>query len=180
VKNRTSLLLVGVITLVSSLVGCGLIPGVGTSTSTSTSTTTGTGGTSTTAGGTDCGTDPETGAVLCLGNSLCPGITVDSVVYPGCGFRVAGESVDIECSCSGYLCPLGAGSCAEATTMLAAENYSVVCEQVSNGACIQGAGGTTTGTTAATTGASSSSSMCDTTCRDECGGEPTCLQQCGC
>jgi hypothetical protein len=142
----------------------------------------GTGGTATTppaasgssagAQGTNCGTDPDTSAVLCLGSTVCPGLTMDTSVFPGCGFRVNGAAVDIECSCSGWLCPLGATSCSDAQSKMMAENYSVVCSQLGTAACVQGK--------PVASSSSSSGGTCDTTCRDECAGEPNCIQLCGC
>jgi hypothetical protein len=157
------------------VLGCGIIPGLGTTDGSGSSAGNGGSSSSGTPGGTECGTDPETSAVLCLLNSVCPGLTIDSEVYPGCGFR-PGNLVDIECSCSGMLCPLGATSCSDAQAKLADQNYGVVCAQVSAGTCLQGT------PVAGSSSASSSSggSTCDTVCRDECAGEPTCIQGCGC
>jgi hypothetical protein len=163
---------VGFLGFALAFMGCGLIQQLEGDTS---STTTGAGGGSGVAEGAECGTDPSTSAILCLQNTLCAGITIDSSVYPGCGFRVNGTVVDIECSCSGYLCPLGASTCAQATTMLAAENYSQVCAPASSGNCAQG---TPVATGAAAT--SSSGGSCDTVCRSECGADINCIQQCGC
>jgi hypothetical protein len=132
-----------------------------------------TGGAATAAQGTDCGTDPDTSAVLCLGSTVCPGLTIDSSLFPGCGYRVNGVALDIECSCSGWLCPLGAASCSAAQSAMTQENYSVVCSQLGTAACVQG-------TPVAASSSSSSGGTCDTTCRSECAGEPTCIQLCGC
>ncbi len=87
--------------------------------------------------GINCGADPQTGNVLCLGLSSCPGLIVDQNNYPGCGFRVTGgTTIDIECACSGYLCPLGvATSCTQAKSLLASQTYAGVCVQVSEGRC---------------------------------------------
>lgn len=133
----------------------------------------GAGGGSSSAQGINCGTDPDTSATLCLGSSVCPGLVVDSEVFPGCGYRVKGNTVDIECSCGGFLCPLGATSCADAKQKLTDENYGVVCSQVGAGACVEG-------TPAASSTSSSSGGSCDTACRNDCAGEPTCIQACGC
>jgi hypothetical protein len=84
--------------------------------------------------------------------------------------------LDIECSCSGMLCPLGATSCSDATAKLADQNYGVVCAQVSAGTCLQG----TPVANSSSATSSSGGGTCDTVCRDECAGEPTCLQGCGC
>jgi hypothetical protein len=129
------------------------------------------GGAKAAATGVDCGVDPQTSATLCLATTLCPGITIDSSVYPACGFRVRGAVVDVECSCSGSLCPLGATTCAQAGELLASENYGVVCAQISASLCVAGV---------SASGSSSSGGSCDTVCRDECGGDPTCIEACGC
>ena len=134
----------------------------------------GVGGSTSTSQGSNCGTDPDTSAVLCLGSGVCPGLTIDSEVYPGCGFRVNGTAVDIECSCSGWLCPLGAASCSDAqATKLASASAGVICSELGNGICVQG-------TPVSSAAGSSSGGTCDTTCRTECAGEPTCIQACGC
>jgi hypothetical protein len=164
--------------LFACTVGCGLIPGLGGDGSGGSSSSSAGGSTSSIPTGVDCGTDPNTGAVLCLGNTLCTGITVDSSVFPGCGFRITGEVVDIECSCNGYLCPLGATTCADATTKLGSENLGIVCEALSTNGCVQGTA--PAASTAAASSSGGSSSTCDTECRDECAGEPTCIQNCGC
>lgn len=161
--------------LALALAGCGLVQALEGGGSTSTSSGSSTGGAAASGQGSNCGTDPETGVTLCLGNSVCPGLTIDTEVFPDCGFRVNGSAVDIECSCSGMICPLGASSCADAQAKLANSNYGVVCSQVSAGTCAQG---TPTGTTSTST--SGGGGSCDTTCRDECAGEPTCIVACGC
>jgi hypothetical protein len=162
----------GYLALAFAFMGCGILQQLEGDTS---STTSGAGGGTSAAQGVDCGTDPDTSAILCLQNTICSGITVDSSVYPGCGFRVSGTVVDIECSCSGYLCPLGASTCAEATTMLAAENYSQVCAPASTGNCAQGTPVATSGGTATSGGGS-----CDAQCRADCGADINCIQGCGC
>ena len=159
--------------LALALAGCGLIQALEGGGGTGGTSAAGTGGASGTPAGIDCGVDPETSATLCLGNTVCPGLLVSTEVYPACGFRVSGTIVDIECSCNGFLCPLGATTCADAKAKLADQNYGVVCAQVSGGACAQG-------TPVGGSSASSSGGTCDTTCRSECAGEPTCIQQCGC
>jgi hypothetical protein len=156
-----------------ALSGCGILQALegGGGTGGSSASTSSAGG-SASAQGIDCGTDPETSATLCLGSTLCPGLLVDNTVFPGCGFRVQGSAVDIECSCSGFLCPLGAATCADAHTKLMNESYGVVCSQLGSGTCAQGR--------PAPASSSSSGSTCDTTCESECAGEPSCIQLCGC
>lgn len=119
--------------------------------------------------GLGCGKDPQTGETLCIGLSSCPGLVVDQNELPGCGFRVTGgASIDIECACSGSICPLGvATSCAQAKSLLASQTYAGVCIQVSEGRCTSGT-------------AQPPPSNCDKTCASQCGGDPTCLQGCGC
>jgi len=161
----------------AGLVGCSLLQQLdgGTTSSGGGSTATTAAAGSTVAVGASCGVDPDTGATLCLGNSLCPDITINSQVFPACGFRIDGAVIDIECSCGYSLCPLGATTCATAQTLLASDNEGIVCAQLSAGTC---AAGTPTTTTSASS--SSSGGTCDTTCRDECGGDPTCIEACGC
>lgn len=119
--------------------------------------------------GTDCGQDPYTGTVLCLGVTACPDLVVDQSAFPGCGFRPTGGSVfDLECACWGSLCPIGvAGSCAQARALLVQQTQSLVCAQVSEGRCVEP---TTT----------TPPSTCDQNCRAGCTGDPSCVTFCGC
>src|SRR5215472_13014461 len=118
--------------------------------------------------GVGCGTDPNTGATLCLGISSCPNLSIDPGAYPDCGFRVLPGVIDIECSCSGELCPLGtATSCTEAARLLREQNEGVVCQQIVEGRCT---GGSPSGTQDAGAG------TCDPSCRDSCAGSPPCIQ----
>jgi len=121
--------------------------------------------------GIDCIVEPTTGATLCSGISLCPGLYVDHDVYPHCGFRPKGNVLDIECACSEEVCPLGVPTtCAQAKQLLDSQTEPQVCTQVAEGRCTPGAPTTAGGT----------SSTCDRTCSSECGGDPSCLKQCGC
>ncbi len=126
--------------------------------------------------GVDCVTEATTGATICTGNSSCPSVSVDHDVYPDCGYRVVGQNatLDIECACQdGMLCPVGiASSCEEASQMLQNQTESTVCEQVSEGRCSKGTGGTT--------GSSGAQSNCNASCESECAGAPACIAQCGC
>lgn len=160
--------------------------GSGSGGSTSAATT----GASGTTMGLDCGQDPATGAVLCLGISSCPNVIVDTEALPGCGFRIDGSALDLECSCSDSLCPLGpAVTCADAQALIMNSNEGTVCAQLAGGTC-QSVTTTTVATTTATatsattatatSAASTGSSTCDQTCYMDCGGDPTCIQFCGC
>jgi hypothetical protein len=123
--------------------------------------------------GIDCGADPDTGATLCLGISTCPGLLVDGDSFPGCGFRVRGATLDLECSCTGQLCPIGtATSCAGAVALMKSqESAGNVCAEVSDGRCTD-ANPSPAAAAAATT--------CSQTCYDMCAGNPTCIADCGC
>jgi hypothetical protein len=139
----------------------------------STASSSGAGGTATS--GTGCVTDPQSGITLCELISNCPGVDVDQGAFPGCGFRLRGPSLyDLECGCGDSLCPIGTPtSCATAQQLLSQEGSSLgVCEQVSDGTClplaVDGGASSTTSTT------------CDTGCESECGGDPDCMQLCGC
>jgi hypothetical protein len=156
-----------------SVTGCGLIQSLLGDGSSGQGGSTGTGDTG--PQGIDCGTDPETSVTLCLGTSLCPGMLIDTEAYPACGFRMNGGVLDVECSCNGMLCPLGAvGSCDDLKTAFANSNEGTICAQVSAGTCTQGTP-MATSSSAATGGGT-----CDVACRDECAGDQTCIQSCGC
>lgn len=134
--------------------------------------------------GTGCGTDPTTGVTLCTGTTECPGVVFDSTVFPGCGFYISGEALDLECLCASYLCPVGlATTCAAAASLLQSTNEGTVCASVSTNGCSQvpttgGAGGS--GGTAGTGPADGGGSGCDHVCESMCAGEPDCIQLCGC
>jgi len=139
--------------------------------------------------GTGCGSDPTTGVTLCTSTTACPSVTVDESVFPECGFLLSSGATYLVCLCSGYLCPIGAGqptSCADAASLLAAGNQGIACGQASDGKCEALSSGSVTptmeGGIAPTTTDSglSGSSGCDTNCEAMCGGEPDCVQMCGC
>lgn len=119
--------------------------------------------------GAGCGVDSQTGTTLCRQVDLCPSLAVDPAQYPNCGFRVHGSAIDLECACSGSLCPVGAPTtCAQASQLLASQNEGIVCSQVNEGRCVESAPAPT------------QSSSCDKVCAGECGNSPNCLSQCGC
>jgi hypothetical protein len=120
--------------------------------------------------GADCVTDSASHVTLCTSLSLCPGLAVDHDLYPDCGFRVAGSSIDLECLCDDYVCPMGAAlSCTQAHELLLNSTEAIVCAQVSDGRCAARA---TTGSTSA--------SACDRACAESCANNPSCLALCGC
>jgi hypothetical protein len=126
-----------------------------------------------TATGAGCAQDPQTGVTLCAAVSLCPNVVVDTDLYPDCGFRIRGQIIDLECLCSGSLCPIGvATTCAQATQLLAAQNATLVCSQVNEGRCANAT------PTPAPSG--SAGNGCDHACSSECGGDPGCIRSCGC
>lgn len=121
--------------------------------------------------GTGCGVDPSSGVSLCLGISSCPGVVVDPDLYPGCGYRISGTTIDLECLCDDSLCPMGsAASCLDAKALLADQSALAVCVGIADGLC----------TTVKQTSSSSMTSTCDKDCRSECGGDPNCITLCGC
>lgn len=133
------------------------------------------------ASGTGCSQDPTTGITLCTGLSECSSITIDQSALGGCGFRVhAGSAlIDLECLCGTDLCPIGVpDTCAQASTLLSGLTSLVVCEQDSQGKCVQEeaaeAGASTGSGTTGTTG------TCNNQCLVSCGAEPDCQQLCGC
>jgi hypothetical protein len=120
--------------------------------------------------GSDCITDSVSRITICTSISLCPGLAVDHELYPDCGFRVSGTSLDLECLCGDYVCPVGTAlSCAGARQLLAGSTEAAVCIQQNDGRCAprQAAG-------------SGSTSTCDRNCAENCGSSPGCLELCGC
>jgi hypothetical protein len=126
-----------------------------------------------TTGGTGCSTDPQSGVTLCTGTAACPGVTVDPNAFPICGFVLhAGGTLDLECLCSDSLCPIGVPrTCAQASQLLTTQTLLLVCQQASDGRCVQ--------LTTPDAG-SSGSGTCLQQCRSDCAGVPNCMQLCGC
>ena len=160
---------------VLSLAGClqvstgtGTGPGAGTNGTAATS-----GGGDAATGGVNCQQDPQSGVILCEGIDACPGLSVDPGVFPGCGFELhAGGVIDLECSCAGALCPIGVPqTCAQAAQLLGSQTVLLVCQQASEGRCLE-LGAPDAGATTA--------SDCLRQCRSDCAGVPSCMQLCGC
>jgi hypothetical protein len=88
--------------------------------------------------GLECGPDPDTGVILCIGISTCPNIVVDQDLYPGCGFRVHDGTgvLDLECACYGQICPIGvASTCDQAVALMKDQSQYTVCMQINEGRC---------------------------------------------
>ena len=120
--------------------------------------------------GVDCIVEQTTGATICSVNSLCPSVVVNHDVFPNCGFRVKGGTLDIECACNGYLCPLGVpATCTQAAEMLKNQTEATVCAQIGESRCVAGNPVVPMG-----------KGTCDKVCASECGGDPNCLIGCGC
>jgi hypothetical protein len=132
--------------------------------------------------GTGCGTDPATGVSLCLGTSACSTVTVDQNVFPECGFYFLNGSVYLACLCSNYVCPLGQpATCDQAAALLQSTNEGTVCGQTTSGGCTEVSSASASTGTGADAGASTDAgSGCDETCYSGCGGDPDCIQLCGC
>jgi hypothetical protein len=166
------------ISSVSSLSGC-VMPSA---TSDAGTTSTGDGGAlGSDTSGTGCGTDPTTGVTLCVGTSECPSLGVDQSVFPECGFYFTDGSIYLACLCANYLCPIGQpATCDQAAALLQSTNEGTVCGESTSNGCMEvssGAVSTSSDTAATTTDAGSS---CDESCYSTCGGDPDCIQLCGC
>lgn len=88
--------------------------------------------------GIECGPDPDTGVILCVGNENCPSVSVDQDLYPGCGYVIHADPtvLDLECSCYGQICPIGiASTCDQATALMQDQSQYTVCMQVDEGRC---------------------------------------------
>lgn len=160
----------------AALVGCGntsVGTGTGEGATADGGATTGT----TAVKGLGCGVERETGAVLCAGVSVCPGLLVDQAIYPGCGFRANGTTFDMQCACQDVLCPIGTpNTCTQAKALLDNQNRILVCGQVNEGRCISG-------TKAPKPSASGTNTRgCDAQCMADCAraGVGSCELLCGC
>jgi hypothetical protein len=122
--------------------------------------------------GAECSIPTMSGAMLCETINLCPGLTVDQNAFNGCGFLVAGKTIDIECECSGYLCSAGTlPTCAAAKLVLAEQSATQICSQLSSGGC---------NIELMTSGSGSGQGGCNESCASLCQGDPTCTASCGC
>ena len=105
------------------------------------------------------------------GISSCPSITVNQGTFSQGGILTHTGTLDVECECGGYLCPLGSAStCAQVSAGLATGSATSVCNQLNSGGCRFEGIATGSGT----------GGGCDTGCASQCVGEPTCLAACGC
>ena len=129
------------------------------------------GSTSASVTGVDCGSDPDTGATLCLGISACPGFLVDTDSFPNCGFRISGSAIDLECLCTGELCSAGATTCTAVEQVMKTETYVDVCNTLSDGLCTDVSSGTAPDAAA---------KACTQNCVSMCAGDPTCIAACSC
>jgi hypothetical protein len=124
--------------------------------------------------GADC-TAVAPSTTLCGAISACPNVLIDPGQFPHCGFRIHGTVLDLECWCSGKLCPVGvATTCDQIPPLLADQTEDTVCVQVNEGRCTDPSGTSSGG------GSGSGGGTCDKTCQAECAGDPSCMQQCGC
>jgi hypothetical protein len=131
------------------------------------------------AAGVDAGLNcitPSGGTELCEQIPACPGVDVDQGALPNCGFRLGGVSpIDLECDCSGLLCPIGVPeTCANAAALLQGQSSFTVCEQASEGLCLSTTASVSDG------GNAGAAPGCNTVCESECAGAPGCIQLCGC
>jgi hypothetical protein len=111
---------------------------------------------------------------LCEFINLCPSFSLNTSVFPQCGFRIHGDAIDPECLCQNeYLCPVGhPTTCTEAAQAASGDvNYDSVCQQAVTGGC--------TDLTATTGGGSTTSAACQA-CANACDNVPSCVDACGC
>jgi hypothetical protein len=121
--------------------------------------------------GAGCTQDLGGGTKLCTYISVCPSLGVDHDQFPNCGFRIRGDTIDLECVCNGALCPMGSPtSCTQAKELLSSQTELGVCQQIAEGRCTSIGGTPDAGTT----------STCDRACAGQCGGDPSCISGCGC
>jgi hypothetical protein len=119
--------------------------------------------------GTACALDSVSGVTLCTTIDLCPSLVVDHDLYPDCGFRVPGLSIDLECVCGDFLCAMGTAlRCSQARDLLSQSSELAVCARQADGQC------------AARSPSKPAQSGCDRTCALECAGDPGCWKLCGC
>jgi hypothetical protein len=119
--------------------------------------------------GTGCVVDSASGVTLCTGISACAGVAIDHDVYPDCGFRVPASSLEVDCVCGDFLCPLGVAlSCTALQALLNSQSEIVACSQASEGRCAE------------TRPPTPPSGTCDRNCLSMCAGDPGCFVLCGC
>lgn len=120
-------------------------------------------------GGSGCAVNTVSGTILCTSLDQCPGLAIDHDVFPECGFRVPSTSIDVECICGDFLCPVGAAlSCAQAQELLMDQSEVVTCVQQNEGRC------------APLIMSKVGESSCDKTCAQACAGDINCRGLCGC
>jgi len=120
--------------------------------------------------GLDCVVEPVSGTSLCTRISLCPGVAIDHDAFPNCGFRASSGSLEVDCLCGDFLCPIGTAiRCDQVPRLLAGQSEGLVCTQVSEGRCAS-----------LSPSASRDSGSCDRSCLSTCGGDPGCTVLCGC
>src|SRR5207245_10083489 len=86
--------------------------------------------------GSGCVVDPTSGVTLCTRIAACPDLAIDHDVYPDCGFRVPSASLDVECLCGNFLCPLGAPpTCAQADALHASLSALPACTTTTQRRC---------------------------------------------
>jgi hypothetical protein len=116
-----------------------------------------------------CVVDSVSSVTLCTRISLCPGLAIDHDLYPDCGFRQPSASIDIQCICGDFICPLGVAlSCAGARELMAQQSEIFACTQASEGRC------------ALRRPANPTAGSCDKACAASCSGDPGCFRLCGC
>jgi hypothetical protein len=102
----------------------------------------------------------------CTDLSSCPGVSIDQTKFTGCGYSVHDDAIDPECLCYGAMCPMGAPtSCADMAALLTTVSLDAVCQQYAGGHCLNLGNSTQT--------------PCSI-CKQNCGADPACINNCNC
>jgi hypothetical protein len=116
-----------------------------------------------------CVVDPFSRVTVCTVIGLCPGLAIDHDRFPNCGFRAGSGTIDVQCFCDSYLCPLGATlTCGQARQLLSTQYEINACSQVGEGRC------------APRSAPPPTNGSCDKNCAAMCANDPGCLRLCGC
>jgi hypothetical protein len=123
-----------------------------------------------------CFVEPTSGATLCKTTSLCTGFTLDSTLFPDCGFIGSASGLDLECVCQtqNALCPISVMStCTIMMNQVAADvSEDNICNNMSgsfstcrdlNSVAPTGMGG---------------ASNCNQACIQTCANAPACITGC--
>lgn len=130
-------------------------------------------GSSTTACGIGCVTDPNFGLSLCAGSKTCPGVFIDRTnpALQNCGFvDLQGQCAvaDIECLCNGaFLCPISTAANCSTLPGLLSQQTDICGPAIASNTC-----------RAINTSPTRDAGGCDPVCLRSCGGTAQCTILC--